>query len=430
MSNYGHGHGPGGYHRGGYFRGRGGRGGAWLRRGRRWQFLHPGGVSMPDPQVSWAQSCLAQSVDPSVPQDGVMGPQTRQAIRTFQMQQQLPPRGILDPDTVTALQAACSGASAGQQPPAPPPPPPPPPPPQQPAPPTGSQHSHQQQEAFLGDIVGGVLGGPLFGLLGGHDGQQPPPPPEDRDSWRWRRHRHEGWRHETEGEFPFEFRHHDFFRDRDRWREDHDRRWPWLFQEGEVGTERPAAGTEKVPTPRPTFRPEVPTEQAASRPAVPTGRPTFRPEIPAAQPVFRPEIPAAQPVFRPEPRPERPLFRPEFWSNRPSFRAPYEFHPREGVLPYRDGWHWDRGRRWFQRPWERRGWGLGVPMDTAQILWAQSCLAQVLGPWVIQDGVMGPGTHGALRTFQQQQQLLPSGVLDGNTVNALQALCGSQMPPL
>lgn len=63
------------------------------------------------------------------------------------------------------------------------------------------------------------------------------------------------------------------------------------------------------------------------------------------------------------------------------------------------------------------------------MVWAQSCLAQVLGPWVVQDGSMGPATQGAIRTFQEQQQLPPTGVLDGNTVNALQAACGTQMPP-
>jgi peptidoglycan hydrolase-like protein with peptidoglycan-binding domain len=58
----------------------------------------------------------------------------------------------------------------------------------------------------------------------------------------------------------------------------------------------------------------------------------------------------------------------------------------------------------------------------------QSCLAQVLGSWVVQDGIMGPATQGAIRTFQEQQQMPVTGVLDGPTVNALQAACGSQMP--
>jgi peptidoglycan hydrolase-like protein with peptidoglycan-binding domain len=62
------------------------------------------------------------------------------------------------------------------------------------------------------------------------------------------------------------------------------------------------------------------------------------------------------------------------------------------------------------------------------VVWAQSCLAQVLGAWVVQDGIMGPGTQGAIRTFQEQQQLPATGVLDGATVNALQTACGSLMP--
>jgi peptidoglycan hydrolase-like protein with peptidoglycan-binding domain len=41
---------------------------------------------------------------------------------------------------------------------------------------------------------------------------------------------------------------------------------------------------------------------------------------------------------------------------------------------------------------------------------------------------MGPATQGAIQTFQQQQQLPVTGMLDGATVNALQAACGSQMP--
>lgn len=78
-----------------------------------------GGGWAPDPQVSWAQSCLAQIVGPWVPQNGVLGTSTRNAIQTFQTQHQLPPSGYLDPGTVSALQAACSGAApAGSPPPA------------------------------------------------------------------------------------------------------------------------------------------------------------------------------------------------------------------------------------------------------------------------------------------------------------------------
>jgi Putative peptidoglycan binding domain len=93
---------------------------------RRWQHIWHAAppAPSPDPQVASAQQCLAQVIDPSVPQDGILGPQTRQALRTFQTQHQLPPTGWLDADTSNALQAACS---AEQDQPAPPPMPPSPP---------------------------------------------------------------------------------------------------------------------------------------------------------------------------------------------------------------------------------------------------------------------------------------------------------------
>ena len=84
--------------------------GRWLGYGRRWPWFYrsiwrDGLVS---PTVAWAQTCLAQLLGPRVPQDGIMGPGTREAIEQFQMQQQLPPTGILDDNTVGALQAVCS----------------------------------------------------------------------------------------------------------------------------------------------------------------------------------------------------------------------------------------------------------------------------------------------------------------------------------
>jgi peptidoglycan hydrolase-like protein with peptidoglycan-binding domain len=108
----------------------GGQGGFGRFRGRRrrWPFLFPGGgfgggfgfpggQQMQEPEVvSWAQACLAQVVGPWVPQNGIMGPATQRAVRMFQMQSQLPPTGILDENTLSSLQAACSaeaGADAG-----------------------------------------------------------------------------------------------------------------------------------------------------------------------------------------------------------------------------------------------------------------------------------------------------------------------------
>lgn len=242
-----------------------GRGSGGGVRGRFWGQSQGGYGWHPDPQVQWAQGCLAQLVGPGVPQNGIMGPQTQQALQTFQSQQQLPPTGMLDPNTMNALQAACSG------PPGPPP-------------------------------------GPPMGEVGA--GEQ--------------------------GEFPFDVGSHrgDRFRDhRDRWRRDrssdhgrdHDRRWPFL-QEAETSD----AG-----------------------------------------------------------------------------QGEYRFHPVR-VGPERRGWD-----HRFQ----------GFP-EQKRISWAQSCLAQILGSWVIQDGNYGPNTAAALRAFQEQRGLAVNGVLDDATAHSLHEACG------
>ena len=396
----------------------------WGRRYRRgrWDGLFGGG--MPDQQVQSAQSCLAQVVDPSVPQDGLMGPRTRQAIRTFQMQQQMPPTGMLDSDTMSALQAACSPQQAAPPPPPPPPPTPPPPQVQVSAPPPGSKRSQGQgqQEAFLGDFLNplGPLGGVIGGLFqsGGSQPQPPPPPDDGHDPWHWRRRRFGRWHHETENEFPFESPFFDFHRrdgfPEERWRWNH-RRHDWWDQgrESEVRAGGPegqrGAGGSAV------------SGQRAPRPVAPGGG--------VARPVVdRPVV--ERPVIE-HPVIERPMVERSFIERpvfaRPSFSRLGDFQAHERFPIARDRWNWNRDRfRWFGRPWGRRDWGFRFRGE--QIAWAQSCLTQVLGPWVVQDGVFGPATQGALRTFQEQQQLPPTGLLDENTVNALQAACGSQIP--
>jgi peptidoglycan hydrolase-like protein with peptidoglycan-binding domain len=130
-----------------------GRRSSYRSRHRRWGWLHrsaPASGLSPSPTVTWAQGCLAQLLGPWVPQDGVMGPGTQQAIQQFQTQQQLPPTGMLDDNTVSVLQTACSGQptaqdSAGAFPAAPPAAPPPMPPPalaQQPTPPPSAARRH------------------------------------------------------------------------------------------------------------------------------------------------------------------------------------------------------------------------------------------------------------------------------------------------
>jgi peptidoglycan hydrolase-like protein with peptidoglycan-binding domain len=110
--------------------------GKWHHGRRRWHWLYPGGSSAPvsSAWVSWAQSCLARLVDPSVPQDGVMGPATITALQTFQSQHQLPASGALDSPTISSLQAACSAPPAGPPAMAGPPPAGPPPLPDGPPP--------------------------------------------------------------------------------------------------------------------------------------------------------------------------------------------------------------------------------------------------------------------------------------------------------
>jgi peptidoglycan hydrolase-like protein with peptidoglycan-binding domain len=103
--------------------------GYWRQRKRWWRYGAQGAYSQ------WAagmQACLAQAVGTWVPQNGILGPQTRRAVQIFQGQQQMPVTGMLDAATVAALQSACTGAAPGPQAPPPgaglPPGPPGPPP--------------------------------------------------------------------------------------------------------------------------------------------------------------------------------------------------------------------------------------------------------------------------------------------------------------
>ena len=171
----GHGGGHGYLHGGGHGSYHGGRHGFFHRgrwQGRRWQGISGGAPPAPDPQVQWAQSCLAQLVDPSVPQNGFMGPQTRQAIQTFQQQQQLPTTGMLDPNTVTALQTACAQGGASQQAGQPSQPG------GQPGPPPGPPHGHPQHEVGAAGYEGEFPFDRPFDIF------RRDRFPHDRDRWR------------------------------------------------------------------------------------------------------------------------------------------------------------------------------------------------------------------------------------------------------
>jgi len=80
----------------------------------------------------------------------------------------------------------------------------------------------------------------------------------------------------------------------------------------------------------------------------------------------------------------------------------------------------------FGRWWRRRnqsGFGDGM-QDSQSAGWVQNCLAQVTGANISQSGRMGRSTRRAIRKFQMQQQLSPTGRLDSNTMSALQDACG------
>lgn len=67
-------------------------------------------------RVRWIQDCLNQASGLRLPVTGVMGPETRSAVRSFQKQQGLRASGIVGPDTEEALRGACG---SGHSPPVP-----------------------------------------------------------------------------------------------------------------------------------------------------------------------------------------------------------------------------------------------------------------------------------------------------------------------
>lgn len=302
---YGH---SGAFHLAKHFGGFGHRHG--FRRRMRWHGLNPYGSSSnaSDPQILAAQACLAQLVDPTVPQDGILGQQTRQAIRSFQSQQNIPFTGMLDANTSSALQSACSSQASG--------------------------------------AAGGANAGPPASAPGGsglgHNGTSHEVGFSSGEA--------EGEEGEEEGEFPFGpfgFRHdrRERFAGRRPW--DHDRRVPWVVARSFDGS------ADEIRDPRFAFRPA-----AVSR--------SFE-----------------------RLRPARP-------------------------------WNSDRAYP-GNRFWEDR-----APLENKElILWAQSCLANVLGPWVARDGVFSLNTQRALARFQEQQSLSVTGQPDKVTISALRAVCAS-----
>lgn len=97
---------------------------------------------------------------------------------------------------------------------------------------------------------------------------------------------------------------------------------------------------------------------------------------------------------------------------------------RDGARGAREGW-----RRWGLRwPWLYRA-SAGLSPQGQYTQQIQSCLQQILGRWVPQDGQMGYQTKLAIRTFQGLQRMPETGVLDAQTASAIQAACAAAPPP-
>jgi len=60
-------------------------------------------------RVRWIQDCLNQAMGLQLPVTGVMGPETRSAVRSFQQQQGLRVSGVVSPKTEQTLSSVCEG---------------------------------------------------------------------------------------------------------------------------------------------------------------------------------------------------------------------------------------------------------------------------------------------------------------------------------
>jgi len=65
------------------------------------------------------------------------------------------------------------------------------------------------------------------------------------------------------------------------------------------------------------------------------------------------------------------------------------------------------------------------PGDPNYVRWIQSCLNQALGQHLAGTGLMGQETRNSIRTFQKQQRLALSGMLNSPTLAKLVSVCAS-----
>jgi Putative peptidoglycan binding domain len=77
----------------------------------------------------------------------------------------------------------------------------------------------------------------------------------------------------------------------------------------------------------------------------------------------------------------------------------------------------------------RPAFGPSADISSEFVSSIQSCLQQVVGAWVPQTGIMGPGTRRAIRIFQSQNGMPVTGLLDDTTVSAINSACAAPAPP-
>jgi N-acetylmuramoyl-L-alanine amidase-like protein/putative peptidoglycan binding protein len=98
------------------------------------------------------------------------------------------------------------------------------------------------------------------------------------------------------------------------------------------------------------------------------------------------------------------------------------------------------GRPWPGRRWPRRYWPgygtyvygaerVGPPAEplpsggSEHVRWVQDCLNQVMQAGLPLDGILSPATRSVVRSFQQRENLRPTGIVGPDTEEALKRAC-------
>jgi outer membrane protein OmpA-like peptidoglycan-associated protein/LAS superfamily LD-carboxypeptidase LdcB len=115
-------------------------------------------------------------------------------------------------------------------------------------------------------------------------------------------------------------------------------------------------------------------------------------------------------------------FEAESFGGQVEYFSPQVRHAGHGGLGHHHGRR-NLFRRGFYRDWF--GSAGGLTQDSQSTEWAQ-CLAQLTGVRGLHQGRSGHRMRRAIRRFQTQNQLPPTGRLDEDTTAALQEACGNQ----